>query len=417
MNTSHRRRIGRRAAEQLFAAGAPDTIPEPVTRLLAAAAAPARDSELAREDMAVSAFQAEHLVSVTDPGRGEMISSPLTKLLTTKVAAIVMAVTATGGVAVAATVSMNSAGSTSSHVSANAGHNVGVQAQGSTRGTTPGAGHSQSGGGSQAGPARNGTTVNLCMSLTKEIHASIKGQGASLGGHVSLNTAALEQALASPLLGKIAGGGTFTQLVSEAGSVANVADLCGVTLRLPQLPNVQALAALPTSVLAQIPVATLMTLPTHVLAQLPTSVLTKLPTSKLAQLPTSVLSGLPVSTLTTLPTSVLATLPVGTLVTLPTSVLATLPIPVVSKLPVSALTLLPVSVLEQLPVVTLEELPASVLSKLPASVLSKLPVSTLTTLPIATLSKLPIATLEKLPASILDQLPASILAKLPKGLL
>src|SRR5215475_10775955 len=98
MNTSHHRRISRRAAEQLFAAGTPDAIPDPVTRLLAAAAAPPRDSELAREDMAVSAFQAEHLVPVTDSGRGEMISSPLTKLLTTKAAAIALAVTATGGV-------------------------------------------------------------------------------------------------------------------------------------------------------------------------------------------------------------------------------------------------------------------------------------------------------------------------------
>src|SRR6201986_2310849 len=115
MNTSHRRRISRRAAEQLFAAGAPDMIPEPVTRLLAAAAAPARDSELAREEMAVSAFQAEHLVSATNSGRGEMISSPLAKLLTTKVAAIAIALTATGGALAATVTSMNTGGSASGH--------------------------------------------------------------------------------------------------------------------------------------------------------------------------------------------------------------------------------------------------------------------------------------------------------------
>ncbi len=419
MNTSHRRRISRRAAEQLFAAGAPDMIPDPVTRLLAAAAAPARERELAREDMAASAFRAEHLVPVTDPGRGEMISSPLAKLLTTKAAAIVMAVTATGGVAVAATVSMNSPGPAAGHVSAHAGPGgTGVQANGSVKASVPGTGRSQAGGssGHQPGLAQNGTTVHLCMSLTKQVHLAIVGQASNAAGQV-LGTAGLEQALRSPLLAKVLNGGGFGQLVSQAAGAGNVADLCGITLKLPKLPNPAAVTALPAAVLAQIPVATLVTLPTSVLAQLPTSVLTKLPVSTLQQLPVSVLRRLPVSTLTQLPTSVLATLPIGTLTQLPTSVLATLPIPVVSKLPVSSLINMPLSVLEQLPVVTLEELPASVLSQLPVSVLTKLPVSTLVKLPVSTLAKLPISTLEKLPASVLQKLPASILAQLPKGLL
>jgi hypothetical protein len=417
MNTSHRRRISRRAAEQLFAAGAPDMIPDPVTRLLAAAAAPARERELAREDMAASAFRAEHLVPVTDPGRGEMISSPLAKLLTTKAAAIVMAVTATGGVAVAATVSMNSSGPAAGHVSAHAGPGTGVQAHGSVKASMPAAGQGQAGGsGQHPGPAQNGTTVHLCTSLTKQVHTAIVGQAAGAAGQV-LGTAGLEQALRSPLLAKVLSGGGFGRLISEAAGSGNVADLCGITLKLPTLPNPAAVMALPAAVLAEIPVATLVTLPTSVLAQLPTSVLEQLPVSTLQRLPVSVLKKLPVSTLTELPTSVLATLPIGTLTELPTSVLARLPIPVVSELPVPSLVNMPLSVLEQLPVATLEQLPASVLAKLPVSVLTKLPVSSLVKLPVSVLAKLPISTLETLPASVLQKLPASILAQLPKGLL
>jgi hypothetical protein len=439
MNTSHHRRISRRAAEQFFAAGAPDMIPDPVTKLLAAAAAPARDSELAREEMAVSAFQAGDLVSVTNPGRGEMISSPLAKLLTTKAAAIVMAVTATGGVAVAATVGMTSSGHTSGQVSVGAGHGNGVQAKGSVHASVPGAGHGQPGA-AHPGTAQNGTTVHLCVSLTNQVHATITGQAANAASHI-LNNAGLEQALRSPLVAKLVKGPVFAQLVAEADGATGVADLCGISLHLPNIPNMHALTSLPDGVLAQIPVATLVNLPNSILAQMPTSILSKLPTSALTQLPTSVLAQLPVSVLTQLPTSVLAKLPVSTLTQLPTSVLAKLPVPVLSKLPVSSLaalptsvltqlptsvltqlptsvlTQLPTSVLTQLPTSVLTQLPTSVLTQLPTSVLAKLPVSTLTQLPTSVLAKLPLATLEKLPASILDKLPASILAKLPKGLL
>src|SRR6202035_4450442 len=70
--------------------------------LLTAASGPARASELGREPAAVAAFEAHHRVSATTSRRGQMIKSPLAKLLTAKVIAASVAVFATGGVALAA---------------------------------------------------------------------------------------------------------------------------------------------------------------------------------------------------------------------------------------------------------------------------------------------------------------------------
>ena len=103
MNTRHPRRIGRRSAEQLLSGhGGPDAEHDRLAGVLAAAAGPARDSELGGEHAAVAAFEAHHLVSATTSRRGQMIKSPLAKLLTAKVIAASVAVFATGGVAVAA---------------------------------------------------------------------------------------------------------------------------------------------------------------------------------------------------------------------------------------------------------------------------------------------------------------------------
>jgi hypothetical protein len=90
MNTSHPRRISRKAAEELLEGSSPATatVPEPLARLLATAAAPPRPAELSREEMAVAAFGAEHLVPATASQEGQMITSPLAKFLTTKVIAL-----------------------------------------------------------------------------------------------------------------------------------------------------------------------------------------------------------------------------------------------------------------------------------------------------------------------------------------
>ena len=103
MSTRQPRKIRRNAAEQLLGGPAgPGAGPEQLARVLAAAAAPGRESELAGEEAAVAAFRAHHLVPVTASRRGQMIKSPLAKLLTAKVLAVCVAVFATGGVALAA---------------------------------------------------------------------------------------------------------------------------------------------------------------------------------------------------------------------------------------------------------------------------------------------------------------------------
>ena len=107
MNTRHSRRISRKAAEQLLdgAAGrgqGTQAGPDQIVSVLAAAAAPGHDDELAGEQMAVAAFEANHLASVANFRREQMIKSPLAKILTVKVLASVLVVGASGGVALAA---------------------------------------------------------------------------------------------------------------------------------------------------------------------------------------------------------------------------------------------------------------------------------------------------------------------------
>jgi hypothetical protein len=88
-------RGGRRASHAMAA--------DPLVRLLAAAAAPARAGELAREEEAVVAFRTAHRIPVPPPQRRSMIKSAVAKLLTVKVAALAAAVVGVGGVALAAT--------------------------------------------------------------------------------------------------------------------------------------------------------------------------------------------------------------------------------------------------------------------------------------------------------------------------
>ncbi len=107
MNTRHYRRISRKAADQLLdgAAGpgqGSPTGPGQLISVLAAAAAPGREDELAGEQMAVAAFEANHLASVADSRSEQMIKSPIAKILTIKVIASALAVGAGGGVALAA---------------------------------------------------------------------------------------------------------------------------------------------------------------------------------------------------------------------------------------------------------------------------------------------------------------------------
>src|SRR5688500_1604947 len=96
--STHRWDLDRDAAERLLRGepGDPGTPAEPLGRLLATASAPAQEGELAGEDAAVAAFTAAQLPVKRAGG------IPLARILTAKAAALSLAVTTAGGVALAA---------------------------------------------------------------------------------------------------------------------------------------------------------------------------------------------------------------------------------------------------------------------------------------------------------------------------
>ncbi|MFI0450526.1 hypothetical protein [Actinomadura sp. 6N118] len=101
MNTD-RWELDRDAAERLLRGepGDPGTPAEPLGRLLATATTSAQERELAGEDAAVAAFTAAFATTQLPVKRARRI--PLTRILTAKAAALSLAVTAAGGVALAA---------------------------------------------------------------------------------------------------------------------------------------------------------------------------------------------------------------------------------------------------------------------------------------------------------------------------
>ena len=360
MNTRHSRRISRKAAEQLLdgAAGrgqGTEAGPDQLVSVLAAAAAPGHDDELAGEQMAVAAFEANHLASVANFRREQMIKSPLAKILTVKVLASVLVVGASGGVALAA--------STGTFSSSGSGPGPASGASSAAAPVTPPAGGfipapSDSGSASaSASSSGDGQQAQSPSTTDSSSPASIPHTAAGLcnalagdvaGTSGSLTKAAQQQALASSGVSGALQSPEFSSLVSTAQSAANVPDYCGLLLDLPQLPQPAQLTQLPVSLLSQL----LTQVPTATLAQQ----LTSLPSSTLSAL----LAELPVSTvsqiLTSLPSSAVSQI----LTALPTSTLSQ----ILTELPNSAvsqiLNELPTSVVSQL----LGQLPNSVLSGL-----------------------------------------------------
>ena len=348
MNTRHSRRITRKAAEQLLdgAAGrgqGTEAGPDQLVSVLAAAAAPGHDDELAGEQMAVAAFEANHLASVANFRREQMIKSPLAKILTVKVLASVLVVGASGGVALAASTGTFSS-SGSGPGPAYGGSSVAAPVTPPAGGFIPApsdsgsasASASSSGDGQQAqSPAASDSSSPASIPKTAAgLCNALAGDAAGTSG--SLTKAAQQQALAGGGVTKALQSPEFSSLVSTAQSAANVPDYCGLLLALPQLPQPAQLTQLPVSLLSQL--------------------LTKLPTATLAQQLTS----LPSSTLSTL----MAELPVSAV----TQILTSLPSSAVSQI----LTALPTSTLSQI----LTELPNSavsqILNELPTSVVSQL---------------------------------------------
>lgn len=338
MNTSHSRRISRNAAEQLLDGQAgPDS--DRLTRVLAAATAPVRAGELSGEQMAVAAFEANHLVPVATSHREH--NSMLARLLTAKVLVTSLAAFATGGVALAAsTGAMSGPGSAPATASPPAAASTPSSLFPSASPAPVSTGSAQPGGAvfpqpsspaqdspsaSPAGSSLPKTAAALCQALAGDV-TSVSGGALSPSG--------MEQALTSGKIPALLNNNQeFSSLVSTAQSAANVPDYCALLLDLPELPQPADLAQLPSTLLGQL----LTALPTSTLTQ----VLTSLPSATLGQV------------LTALPTSALS------------KVLTELPSSTVSQL------------LNELPTSTLNQLPNSVLSQLPNSVLSQLPSSVL----------------------------------------
>jgi hypothetical protein len=99
MSTDRSRRIDRPTAEHLLR-GAPAPGHDRLSDLLAAAAAPARDRELAGEQVAVAAFRDARLATAPQRRRPRMLKIALANLLSVKIAGAA-ALTA-GGIALAA---------------------------------------------------------------------------------------------------------------------------------------------------------------------------------------------------------------------------------------------------------------------------------------------------------------------------
>jgi hypothetical protein len=355
MNTRHSRRISRKAAEQLLdgAAGLserPPAGPDQLISVLAAAAAPAREHELTGEDMAVAAFEANHLASVASSRREQqMIKSPLAKLLTIKVLAASLVVGAGGGVALAAstgTFSGSASGRPSVSTSvapASAGTQPTAPAtspSGSVSPSSPAAQSNTGTGQATASPSATGTAsaqASVPQTATALCRAVISGVSGTAGQ--ALSQAGQVQALASSQVPQLLNQSEFSSLIGTVQSAAAVPDYCALLLDLPQLPQPAELTKLPvtvlTKVLAQVPTATLAQLLTSLPSSTLSALLTELPTSTVSQflteLPGSVVSQL----LNELPTSVVSQL----LTELPSSVVSNLS--GLSGLSSSVLSLLP----------------------------------------------------------------------------
>lgn len=211
------RRFGRRAAERLLR-GEPAAHDRALHDLLTAAAAPARDDELDRENAAVVAFRTARLQPVPQPRRRSMIKTTLAKLLTTKIAAAAAAaavVTAGGVAAVAATGNLPSPRGGSTNVETTTSATPSATAD-PTREGLPTRSESREGHDSSPSPSLEG----LCQAYTA-------GAGSEHG-----------KALDSP---------AFTVLINTAGGKDNVDAYCTALLAKPHGDQNQTHAANPST--------------------------------------------------------------------------------------------------------------------------------------------------------------------------
>ena len=250
MNTRHSSRITRESAEQLLdgLAGSTDLAQDPLARVLAAATAPGREAELRGEAAAVAAFEAHHLSPVSIHRRGQMIKSPLAKLLTVKALAAALAVCVTGGVAVAA-----GTGALSSH---HTSANTSITTPKTNTGPAPKTKTSTGTGTGKPAVKKPGTAkaslgaAQLCRELASKV--AVAESGASGAAGQVLDQTGLEQALANPIVLQVVSSPTFASLVSTVQGATAVPDYCALLLALPKLPAASELTQIPGSILAQL---------------------------------------------------------------------------------------------------------------------------------------------------------------------
>ncbi|HEX5118193.1 MAG TPA: hypothetical protein VFW65_23670 [Pseudonocardiaceae bacterium] len=168
MSTNGPRRIDRHTAEQLLRGTPVDGHADgaaAVADLLAAAAAPAREDELAGQPAALAAFRSARLGPVPQPRRRSVIKSALVTSLTFKVAGLTAALLTSGGVLAAALTGHLAphsgpgptvASTTSSHATAST--------HPATAGTTGAAGSGQDGRANR--PAPTPSLIGLCHAYT-----------------------------------------------------------------------------------------------------------------------------------------------------------------------------------------------------------------------------------------------------------
>ena len=198
MSSQRTRRIDRDTAEKLLC-GVPAGA-GPLADLLAAAAAPALAVEHAGEQAALAAFRAARLSPATEPRRRSMIQTALAKLLTVKVmAATVVASTALGGVALAASTGT-----------------LPTQAGGASASQTDKADDAAEGGGSQKSPEPSESA--------KAKKDDAKGKPSVVGLCRAYQAHPMDER------GKAVESTAFTALVEEAGGKGNVAGYCKVVL-------------------------------------------------------------------------------------------------------------------------------------------------------------------------------------------
>ncbi|HLX51201.1 MAG TPA: hypothetical protein VKS82_22985 [Streptosporangiaceae bacterium] len=379
-------RLRRHTAEQLLDGATGDRVPgdrraggEALAGLLAAASSPPRAAELAGEDAAVTAFRAEHLVPVSQSRRGQMIKSPLAKILTLKAGAMALTLGAGGAALAASTGAFTPSAHGHAHLGAASG---GVSVSQHQSGTKAGvharvpAAHTSVSGSARPGipavkpPLSAAGVGKACRNLADTAYATIKHVNSSAVG--VLDVTSLQTALDSSVLGRVINNRQFGSLVATVENKENAADYCGLILHVAKLASPAGLSAIPASVLTAIPASVVAQVPASAMTSVPGATLGKLPIGFLSHLASKVLAGLPASVLSKLPasllTGLLSQLPAGTLAKMPVHLLTSL----LAKMPASSVT----GILSKLPSGLLGQvvhgLPASLLRGLPSSLLSQL---------------------------------------------